>query len=196
MDLDKIRKELRRLLDKERYRHSLSVERTARELARIYGADEQRASVAALLHDCAKYMSGRELLAKAKKHGIRFHASFERQPHLLHGPVSAMIAKEKFRITDKGILAAVKNHTSGRPGMTRLEEIIYLADHIEPGRSYKNLRKIRSIAKKDINYTIALVSEEMLKYLLSRKKEIYPGTLTTRNYYLKKAGDRKGIKGH
>jgi len=186
MDLDKIRKDLRRLLDKERFKHSLSVEKTARMLAGIYGADEERAALAGLLHDCAKYMSGRELLSKAKSRGLKFHSSFERQPHLLHGPVSAFIARERFKVLDKGILAAIRNHTSGRPGMTRLEEIIYLADHIEPGRDYKNIGNIRRWAKKDINRTIALVAGEMLKYLLSRNKEIYPGTLTTRNYYLKK----------
>lgn len=192
MSLDKIREKLRLLLDRERFSHSLSVEKTARQLAKIYGADEERAALAALLHDCAKYMSGKTLLLEAKKHGIKFHASFERQPHLLHGPVSAFIAGERFGIRDKGVLAAIKNHTSGRPGMSRLEEIIYLADHIEPGRSYKNVGKIRKTAKRDINKTIALVAEEMLKYLLSKDREIYPATLTTRNYYLKKSGDRKG----
>lgn len=191
MDLDKTREKLRLLLDRERFEHSLSVERTARELAKIYGADENRTAQAALLHDCAKYMSGKELLLKAKKHGIKFHCSFERQPHLLHGPVSAFIAREKFGVRDKGVMAAIKNHTSGRPGMSRLEEIIYLADHIEPGRDYKNVSKIRKTSKKDINKTIALVAGEMLKYLLAKGREIYPATLTTRNYYLNKAGGRK-----
>lgn len=192
MDLAKIRKKLRSVLDSERFEHSLNVERTARQLAKIYGANEERAALAGLLHDCAKYMSGKKLLLEAKKHGIRFHSSFESQPHLLHGPVSAFIAKEKFGIHDKGVLAAIKNHTSGRPGMSRLEEIIYLADHIEPGRKYKNIRMIRKVSKSNINKTIALVAEEMLKYLLSRRKEIYPGTLTTRNYYLRRSGGMEG----
>ncbi|MFA5103607.1 MAG: bis(5'-nucleosyl)-tetraphosphatase (symmetrical) YqeK [Candidatus Margulisiibacteriota bacterium] len=191
MDLDKIREKLRLLLDRERFLHSISVEKTAKQLAKIYGADEDRAAQAALLHDCAKYMSGKELLLKAKKHGLKFHASFERQPHLLHGPVSAFIARERFGIRDKGVLAAIKNHTSGRPGMSRLEEIIYLADHIEPGRSFKNAAKIRKSAKNNINKTIALVAREMLKYLLTKDREIYPATLTTRNYYLKKSGAGK-----
>lgn len=191
MNLDKIREKLRQLLDRERFKHTLSVEKTARQLAKIYGADETRAAQAALLHDCAKFMTGKELLIKAKKHGIKFHSSFERQPHLLHGPVSAFIAMERFGVRDKGVLAAIRNHTSGRPGMSRLEEIIYLADHIEPGRDYKNVGKMRRTAKKDINKTIALVAGEMLKYLLSMDMDIYPATLTTRNYYLNKAGCRK-----
>jgi predicted HD superfamily hydrolase involved in NAD metabolism len=119
------------------------------------------------------------LLCKAKSRGLKFHSSFERQPHLLHGPVSAFIARERFKVRDKGILAAISNHTSGRPGMTRLEEIIYLADHIEPGRDYKNIGNIRRWAKKDMNRTIALVSGNAdYQELLSEKDPRHGGTVT------------------
>jgi len=191
MNQEEIRKELRSILDKERYRHSLSVERTAVALAKIYGVDRKKASLAALLHDCAKYMGGKQLLKEAKKRKLKLDPIFKKQPRLLHGIIGTYIAKERFHIKDKNILAAINHHTSGRPGMSKLEEVIYMADHIEPGRDYKNVKKIRKIAKKDLNKTIALVAEEMLKYLLEKGKVIYPLTLATRNHYLELAEGKR-----
>lgn len=191
MNQKEIRKELRTILDKERYRHSLSVEKTAVALAKIYGVDKKKASLAALLHDCAKYMDGPQLLKEAKKRKLKLDPIFKKQPRLLHGIIGTFIAKERFSIKDKSILAAINHHTSGRPGMSKLEEVIYMADHIEPGRDYKNVKEIRKIAKKDLNKTIALVAEEMLKYLLEKGKVIYPLTLATRNHYLELAKGRR-----
>lgn len=193
IDINILRKKVAQILNKKRFKHTLSVEKTAIKLAKIYGANEKKVAIAALLHDIAKHLSDKRLLIKAKKAKIKIDKHFKNNPHLLHGPVSAIIAKEEFKIKDKNILNAIKYHTTGRPKMSLLEKIIYLSDHIEPNRNYKNVKKIRKIAKKDIDMTIALVSNEMLKYLLEKKREIYPASISTRNYYINKATKLKEI---
>jgi len=187
-EIKQIKEKIQRIIDNKRLSHTLSVEKTAVELAKLYGADEKKVRIAALLHDCAKNLPQKELLKIARKEKIKIDKYFENNAHLLHGPIGALIAKRNFKIKDKEILEAIKNHTTGRPNMSLIEEIIYLADHIEPNRNYKHVKAIRSTAKKNIHKTIALVSTKMLEYLLRKKREIYPSSIETRNYYLRKSG--------
>lgn len=180
-------KKTKKTLNTQRFKHCLSVEKTAIHLAKIYRISHEKIALAGLLHDCAKWMNNDQILKQAKKSGLKIDPFMKIQPKLLHGPLSAHFAKVHFGIKDEGILTAIKNHTSGRPNMTKLEKIIYLADHIEPGRKYKNVKKIRKIAFTQMDKAIALIAGEMLQYLLDKGLSIYPRTVLTRNYYLKYA---------
>ena len=168
MDKEAVKNKLRGLLSKKRYEHCLDVAKTAVQLAKIHYSDPKKAETAGLLHDCAKGSKGKRLESK-----------------LLHGFASACIAKKEFGIKDKDILNAIAHHTCGRTNMSKLEKIIYISDHIEPGRKYRNVSKMRAAAKKDLDRAIVLVSSEMIKYLLSKDAPIFEQTLVTRNYYLK-----------
>lgn len=171
-----LREKLKLLLDPDRFRHSILVENTAVKLANIHGADIKKAAIAGLLHDCAKWMDPSSLLKKAKQLKIEIDPFLKIQPKLLHSTISAHFAHEYFGIKDKNILLAIKNHTIGRPGMTKLEKIVYVADHTEPGK----------IAKKDLNHAIVKISSEMIQYLLDNNLRIFTETVKTRNYYLNK----------
>lgn len=184
--MQKLRDKLKLLLDPARFRHSILVENTAVKLAKIHGADIKKAAVAGLLHDCAKWMDPESLLKKAKQLKIELDPFFKIQPKLLHCTISSYFAHEYFSINDKNILLAIKNHTIGRIGMTKLEKIIYVADHIEPGRTYKNVAYIRQIARKNLNSAIVKISTEMIQYLLDNDLPIFPETVNTMNYYLDK----------
>ena len=162
MDTEDIKNKLRGLLSETRFKHSLNVAKTAVSLAKLHSANAGKAEIAGLLHDCAKHLKG----------------------HGPHGIASAYIAKKKFGIRDKDILNAIANHTCGRTKMSKLEKIIYISDHIEPGRKHKKVSAMRSAAKKDLNKAIALIASGMIRYLLEKDVPIFEQTLTTRNYYL------------
>ncbi|MFA5097611.1 MAG: bis(5'-nucleosyl)-tetraphosphatase (symmetrical) YqeK [Candidatus Margulisiibacteriota bacterium] len=186
MDKEALKKKLRTLIGHDRYRHSLSVAKTAARLASIHGVSVERAKTAGLLHDCAKGMERGSLLRSAKRLRLPPGLKDSGHYHLFHSFVSAHLAKKLFGIKDRDVLKAIEHHTSGRAGMSRLEKVIYISDHIAPGRKWPGLRRLRRLAKQNLDKTVALVAEEMIKYLLERKAPIFEQTLTTRNYYLNK----------
>jgi predicted HD superfamily hydrolase involved in NAD metabolism len=130
---------LKATLDPERFAHSLRVEQVALALARRYRVNRNKASLAALLHDCARRDGRSGLLRKARRLGLTIGPLEAREPKLLHGELGVLLAREEFGVRDREILAAIRHHTTGRPGMSKLEKIVYLADHIEEGRGFAGL---------------------------------------------------------
>jgi predicted HD superfamily hydrolase involved in NAD metabolism len=175
---------LKELLDAERYQHSLRVEENALKLARIHCASKTSASLAALLHDAARRYSRTEMLNQAKKEGLNIDPIQKKEPKLLHAALSAQIAAKTFGVSSPAVLNAIRKHTLGTPNMTKLEKIIYLADHLEEGRSYPGIEKLRQLAAKDLDQAIYASTNIMLQYLLENNLPIHPGTIATRNYYL------------
>ncbi len=183
-DLTALKKKLSKLLDGERFQHSINVEREVVKLAARWGVPEEPASVAGLLHDSSRFMSSRQLLALAKKLRIPVDPVEEIEPKLLHARLSAYIARRDFGVKDDLILHAIERHTIGRPRMTDLDKIVYLADHIEAGRDYEGVAEVRKLAYTDMNRAIAASAGAMIKYLISRHLPIHEGGVRTRNYYL------------
>jgi predicted HD superfamily hydrolase involved in NAD metabolism len=175
---------LRDALDRERFEHSLRVEKTALSLAKRYKVSTKKASLAALLHDCGRKFSKKGMLKEARRAGIKIDPISRFEPKLLHAELSAYLAKKTFGIKSKEILGAIQKHTIGSPKMSKLEKIIYLADHIEEGRNFSGVKKARKTALKDLNKAIVEVATEMINYLIKKKLPVHPGTLLTRNYYL------------
>lgn len=181
-----ILKKLREDLDTERFKHSLGVEKTAVALAKRYGVSAKKASLAALLHDYARKFSREELLRQARRFKLNVDPVSKFEPKLLHAELSALLAERDFKVVSGEILAAIKKHTIGAPGMNKLEKIIYLADHIEEGRNFSGVKKIRSLAAADLDQAIIESTSNKLRYLLEKRLPIHPGTIQTRNYYLLK----------
>ncbi|MDD5382583.1 MAG: bis(5'-nucleosyl)-tetraphosphatase (symmetrical) YqeK [Candidatus Margulisbacteria bacterium] len=175
---------LKQVLDPERFEHSLRVEASALKLAEKHHVPAGKVSLAALLHDYARQYSRQELLEQAKKYRLAIDPVAEFEPKLLHAELSALLAKKDFQVSDKAILEAIKKHTLGSPGMSKLEKIIYLADHIEEGRDFAGVKRVRQLAVKDLDRAIAESAGQMLKYLLAKGLPIHPLTVQTRNYYL------------
>ena len=141
---------MRSHMSAKRYQHSLGVRDTAVHLARLHGASMQKASVAGMLHDCAKCMPLGQLKAIARRYKADNNQTYQTNA-LLHGPVGAEIARVTYKITDKDVLNAIRWHTVGRAGMSRLELCVYVADAIEPNRKpYPQLEEIRALAQKDL----------------------------------------------
>lgn len=125
---------LREILPEYRFYHTLGVSYTAAGLAMSHGADIYKAELAGLLHDCAKYLKSSEMIAECEKYQIEITDIERKSPGLLHTKLGAYFAKEVYGVTDEEVLSAILYHTTGKPDMSLLEEIIYVADYIEPGR--------------------------------------------------------------
>lgn len=183
--MDNLRTGMSIRLDKERYEHTLGVAYTAACLAGIYGVDKDKALRAGMLHDCAKCLSAEEILHLCEKYVMKVTDVERRNPtSLLHGKVGAKIAADEYDEKDEAVLMAIKYHTTGRPEMSMLEKIIFVADYIEPGRDKApNLSEIRKMAFDDIDKCLVKILQDTLEYLVYKGSEIDPATKRTLEYY-------------
>lgn len=184
IQLKKIRKSMERALDDKRYEHTLGVEYTAAALAMRYDASIKNAQLAGLLHDCAKCLSDEKRLSICEKHNISINDIERRNPFLLHAKVGSFLAMEEYHVDDTDVINAILNHTTGRPDMSLLEKIIFIADYIEPGRKQApNLSQIRKMAFQDIDKALLMILEDTLDYLKTTNQELDPMTEKTCLYY-------------
>lgn len=183
-DTRKIMKKMEKTLDPKRYEHTLGVAYTASSLAMCHGVDFEKAIIAGLLHDCAKCMSNEKKLEICNRHHIEISEIERKNLSLLHTKVGSYIARKQFRIVDRDILNAILYHTTGRPGMSQLEKIIYIADYIEPGRKHApNLHQVRKLAFQDLDEALLKILEDTLEYLDGIGGTIDPMTKKTYDYY-------------
>ncbi len=184
VDIKKIRKKMEKTLDPKRFEHTLGVAYTAAALAMCYEVDINKAQTAGLLHDCAKCMSNEKKLLICEKHHIPVNDVEKKNPFLLHAKVGSYLAMKQFCIHDQDIINAILNHTTGRPGMSQLEKIIYIADYIEPGRKQApNLTQVRRMAFQDLDKALLQILGDTLKYLNSIDSPIDPMTQKTYEFY-------------
>lgn len=187
-DLKLLQKQMREELTEDRYEHTLGVMYTAESLAMRYGVDMEKAAVAGLLHDCAKCIPNTQKLKLCKKHGIEVSELEKKNPSLLHAKLGAYMAKKVYNVTDEDVLNAIRWHTTGRPDMSMLEMIIYMADYIEPNRDKApNLKEIRKLCFVNIEEAICCVLESTLSYLEETNSvAIDSMTKDTYTFYVKK----------
>ena len=172
-----IRKHLKKKLDAYRYEHTLGVEFTCQALAMRYGYDLDKADLAGLLHDSAKRFEDPVMLQKCLDRNIPVTDEEERDPSLLHAKLGAWMAEHKYEVDDPEILSAITCHTTGKPGMSLLDKILYVADYIEPRRSKAaNLTAMRKLAFIDLDEACLEIMESILVYLKSTGCQIDPMT--------------------
>lgn len=184
--IEDIQEKLRKKLKGSRYLHTLGVEYTSVCLAMKYGENLETAELSGLLHDCAKELPEKKLIQICRDHGERISKMEYQNPFLLHGKAGACLARDKFGIDDANILNAIRYHTTGRPGMTLVEKIVFVADYIEPNRKKAdNLTELRRMAFENLDETVLRILEQTLDYLIRTGKEIDRHTVITRDYYKK-----------
>lgn len=176
---------LKSKLKSSRLKHSLSVAETARELALLYGADADKAYLAGIVHDCAKCYTDDELYDKLMMYNISVDDISYKNPKLLHAYVGAHEARLLYGIEDDEILDAVYYHTIGKADMPRLCAVVYLADAIEPLRSYEGVGAIRDKARTSLEQAVLMYTEMSMAFLMTKGEYIHPNALETRNYYLR-----------
>lgn len=183
-DIVKMQKKLIKYMDEERYLHTIGVMHTCACLAMVHGADINTAQCAGLLHDSAKCIPNKKKLKLCEEHQIEI-TPFERQnPFLIHAKLGAYIARSKYGIKDPDILAAITYHTTGRPDMSTLEKIVYIADYIEPMR-YKAecLPVVRRLAFQDLDECMYEILKNTVAYIGSSPEKIDVTSLKAFNFY-------------
>ena len=195
-NLKKLRKEMEKELEPKRYEHTLSVAYTAANLAAVHGVDVESALVAGMLHDCAKCLGYKKQLSLCKKNHIQLSVlESKKDSPLLHAKAGSILAREAYGIKDEDILNAIAYHTTGRPQMSLLEKIIYIADYIEPERRHikrsvkdtdtqpDRLTQIRRIAYRSLDEALCCILGDSLAYLEKKDGPIDYMTQKTYEYY-------------
>jgi len=183
---EKILEKLAKTLDAERFEHCLRAEKIALALAKKYRVSTAKTSLAALLHDCARRYDRPALLRQARRLGLPIDPIRRFEPKLFHGEIGADLARREFGVRSTEIQRAISRHTTGAPGMTALEKVIYLADHIEAGRDFPGVGRFRKLAFADMDRAIYESTSAMIRFLLEKNLPVYPLTVETRNYFLSK----------
>lgn len=192
-----LEKEIRNLMSDYRYNHTLSVVKECKELAKLFGIDEEKLVNAAYLHDITKEMPIDEQLLLCKTMGIEVDKDTLDSPKTLHSfTAPALILKDYNQYADEEILSAVKYHTTGRANMTLIEKLLYLADYIEPTRKFDDCKRLREYfytttcdINKRLNDTIVLSLKYTISDLLEKGEFIHPKTIGCYNSFVNRTGD-------
>ena len=181
-ELSWLRAKVMPYLTEKRVAHVLGCENEAVSLANRWGEDPERAAVAGILHDITKKLSAEEQLKLCEKYGIINDAAEVANPKLLHAKTGAAFARELFGIEDD-IYGAIRWHTTGKPDMTLLEKIIYLADFVEPTRNFPGVEELRELCFEDIDAAMAKGLEMSLEFIRSGGAEPYKDSVEACEWY-------------
>ena len=160
-------------LREKRLLHTLNVGYLSCALAERFGEDPGRALIAGALHDCAKELD----IDYQRELAMSYAGNVFEDKKLLHSPAGALFAKERFGIDDQAVLDAICYHTTGRGGMSVLEKIVYLADKIEPSRTYTDLTDIRKMAYTDLDEAVRMTVRSVRNKFEEQGRQIHPYTL-------------------
>ncbi|WP_026665896.1 bis(5'-nucleosyl)-tetraphosphatase (symmetrical) YqeK [Butyrivibrio sp. FC2001] len=183
----KLRKEMKLVLNADRFDHTLGVAYTAANMAAVHDVSIEKALIAGFLHDCAKNLDHEEQIKICNKYGVEITDIEKRNPALIHAKAGMCLAEHKYSYDDPEILGAIRWHTTGHPGMNDLEKIVFIADFIEPNRKpLEHMDIIRKLAYADLDKCMLKILEDTIHYLNNIDKECDPMTWNTYEYYLKK----------
>ena len=174
---------LKTMMSPKRFQHTLGVRKEAVRLANVHGLPIQRCALAALLHDCAKGMSLKDMSRVARENQLTDSEAVLSSGALLHAPVGAYLAKKEFHIQDEEVLNAIRSHTVGRPGMTKMEMCIFVADATEEGREdYKGLKELRLLCNRSLTAAVYRSLELTQEYVRETGRDFDPASLQTKAY--------------
>ncbi len=157
----------------KRVRHIEGTAKTAAELAKRWAADEDKARRSAILHDCTKFFSKEEHLAVCKRYDIALDEYEEKYEKLLHAKSGSAIARHVFG-EDEEVWRAIDCHTTGKADMTTLDKVLYLADYIEPNRTFEGVETLRRLANENLDRAIEQALKITLTELKGKNAPIHP----------------------
>ncbi|NLZ38266.1 MAG: HD domain-containing protein [Firmicutes bacterium] len=181
MNEELVKQHLKQQLSPSLYKHCAGTAQTAGKLAAALNYDQEKARLAGWLHDCAREWSAEKLLDFAQTNGIKIDKFARSAPVILHGPIAAVLAKQ-WGINDPDVLSAVARHTLGAPHMTTLEQIVYLADKIEPNRCYPGVEELRQLAEKDFFSALIAAAAQTITFVLAKRRLVHPLTISYWNW--------------
>lgn len=178
-------------IDGYRYKHTCSVAEECERLAYLFGlsfADRGRLHKAAMLHDVTKQLTTEEQVALLRRYGEDATPEELASPKTLHARTGALLVQNtRPTLADEGICHAIAVHTTGDTQMTLFDWLLYLADYIEPLRTFPDCVKLRELFyggirdgrdKYRVLYEVLLASFEMtIDALRAEGAPIHPNTL-------------------
>lgn len=174
---------LKNALTQSRFEHVLRVEQMAIELAKKNDVDVEKASVAGLCHDYAKQRPDDDFIQLIKKYRLD-DLLLQYGNAIWHGEVGYLMVQNELGVTDIDILNSIKHHTTGAKYMSKLEQIVYMADYIEMGRDFPGVEEAREITFNNLADGVAYQTKHTLQYLISANKPVYPKTIDTYNEWV------------
>jgi len=192
IDKNEIKDTLKQMLDETRYAHTIAVCEAAVMLADRFGADKEKAYLAALLHDCARGLDVEQQIAYCKENNIELDDYMKNDINPVHALIGADMAKRHFGIEDKEILDAISRHAVGCENMTLLDKIILIADAIEINRDGDDADQARKIVESDVDS--ALIPVMRIKTYYLKGKPMHPNSVKMlKKYTLKRFFHHKSI---
>ena len=159
----------------KRIPHVRGCEQEAVKLAQRWGEDENLARAAAILHDCTKYLNLEEQLSLCAKYDIILDDLEKKSVKLLHSKTGSAIARYEYGMPDV-VCDAIYWHTTGKPDMTRMEKILYIADYMEPTRDFDGVKKLRTLVYKDLDAAVLLGLEMSIEDVASHGSPVHKNT--------------------
>lgn len=185
MDIKQIEKILKGMLPERRLKHSLNVSKCAVKLSEIYKCDKEKAEIAGLVHDCAKYFSDEQIEDCIEKFNVELDPLEVNNIALSHSVIGSYVAVDIFNIKDEEIINAIKYHTTGKENMSLLEKIIYMADLIEEDRNFPRVEELRELTYSGkLEEALLLSFNNTIKFVIDNNQLIHPRTIKARNYIL------------
>jgi predicted HD superfamily hydrolase involved in NAD metabolism len=170
-----------------RYLHVVRVARLADRLAARHGESPAKARLAGMLHDLARLFPDAVLLAECERRGIPIDEFERANPIVLHARLGAELARERFGVADECVLSAIRKHTLGAAQMSRLDEILYLADGLEAGRGYPGRAELEALAFRDLAAAMIGVIRSSVAGLQARGLPVAPQTFAALTTYERNA---------
>jgi len=186
MNIEIIEKKVKEKLPERRYKHSLNVANCAVKLSELYGYDKEKAYIAGITHDCAKYLNKEEVKYYVDKYKIVLDEVEKDNLALSHSLIGSYIAKYEFKINDEDIINAIKYHTTGKEDMSLIEKIIYIADSIEEDRDFPGVEELRILVyNKELDKALFTSFNNTIKFVIDNNQVIHNRTVNARNYLIK-----------
>ena len=181
LPMDALEETVVKLLKENRVAHVLGCRDAAVELARQYGENEVDAARAGLLHDITKALDGPLQLTLCSEYDILLSKFSQENPKTLHALTGSLVAEQVFG-ENQAVVTAIRYHTTGRPAMSRLEKILYLADYIEANRNFPGVDRLRAAAHRSLDEGMLMGLEMTLSQLREQKRQISQNSIDAARY--------------
>ena len=182
MNLKQAKEFVRSRLSDKRYEHTINVKKMAVKLAKHYGADEEQAALAALLHDAAKEISKDEMRAIMQAHPEYAEGGEARPTPVWHGVCASILARTEWGVTDEAVLSAIACHTAGKPGMTQLDKILYLADMTSAERDWPGVDDLRALEMQDLDRALCDALKRSIDFVEEKGGSLDPESVAAYEY--------------
>lgn len=185
IDTKQIIEKLNTMLKPKRLEHSINVAKCAIKLSEIYGYDKEKAYLAGLVHDCAKYFTKEQVDSYVEKYNIELDPLEVDNIALSHSIIGSFAIQDVFNIQDMDIINAVRYHTTGRENMSTLEKIIFMADMIEEGRNFPGVDELRKLSfNGQLDKALITSLNNTIKFVIENNQLIHPRSVSARNYLM------------